>query len=526
MNPKLSIHLLLGALVLSSSAWAEVKPNPLFSDGAVLQQGIEVPVWGTAKDGEKVNVTFDGQNAGVTAKDGKWLVRLKPHKAGGPFAMTIAGENTITVNNVLVGEVWICSGQSNMAFTFNGADTAATEAPMANYPKLRMYTVDRKMAVEPMAEAPGSWVECTPESVKGFSAVGYFFGRDIHKATGLPVGMIHTSWGGTPAQSWTSLSGLEKEQELAGYVAAIKALATAYPEAKAKYPKALEDYQAKLKQWNEECGNAYTETLKTWSGDNKKAKDEGRPEIPKPQPATPKPAQPAGPEGGPGAPTVLYNAMVAPLLPYAIKGVIWYQGESNAGKSKEYQTLFPRMISDWREKWGEGEFPFLFVQIAPFNGQPPEIREAQLLTLKKVPHTGMAVTTDVGNATDIHPKQKEPVGTRLALAARALAYGEKIECSGPIFERLKIEGARALVGFNHIGGGLVAKDGELKGFTIAGEDKKFVPAKAEIKDGVVVVSSEQVAAPVAVRYGWANVPDVNLYNKEGLPASPFRSDAQ
>ncbi|MEI6279500.1 MAG: sialate O-acetylesterase [Verrucomicrobiae bacterium] len=516
----------MGLLALSSSAWAEVKPNPLFTDGAVLQQGIEVPVWGTANDGEKVTVTFDGQNASTVAKDGRWMVRLKPHKAGGPFSLAIAGENTVTANNVLVGEVWVCSGQSNMAFSFSGADTAATEAPKADYPKLRMFTVPNKTAVEPMAEAAGSWVECTPENVKRFSAVGYFFGRDIHKATGLPVGMIHTSWGGTPAQAWTSLGGLEKDPELAGYVTSIKALVAAYPEAKAKYPQAMEECQAKLKIWNEECGNAYNETLKAWAEANKKAKAEGRPETPKPQPAKPKPNPPALPEGGPGTPTVLYNAMVAPLLPYAIKGAIWYQGESNAGKSKEYQTLFPRMIADWREKWGVGEFPFLFVQIAPFNGQPPEIREAQLLTLKKVPNTGMAVTTDVGSATDIHPKQKEPVGARLALAARALAYGEKIEYSGPIFEGLKIEGARALVSFKHVGGGLVAKDGKLKGFTIAGADKKFVPAKAEIKADTVVVSSPDVAAPVAVRYGWANVPDVNLFNKEGLPASPFRTDVE
>jgi len=526
MKCKPPVLLLLAALSFSSSAWAEVKPNPLFTDGAVLEQGIDVPVWGTAKDGEKVTVTFDGQNASTVAKDGKWMVRLNPHKAGGPFTLTIAGENTVTVNNVLVGEVWVCSGQSNMAFSFSGTDTAATETPKADYPKLRMFTVSRKTALEPMAEAVGSWAECTPASVAGFSAVGYFFGRDIHKATGLPVGMIHTSWGGTPAQAWTSLTGLEKEPELSGYVTAIKALAAAYPEAKARYPKAMEDYNAKLKQWNEECGNAYNEALKAWTVENKKAAAEGKPEIPKPQPATPKPNPPAPPEGGPKNPTVLYNAMVAPLLPYAIKGAIWYQGESNAGNSKEYQTLFPRMIADWREKWGQGEFPFLFVQIAPYNGQPPEIREAQLLTLKKVPNTGMAVTTDVGNATDIHPKQKEPVGVRLALAARALAYGEKIECSGPIFEGLKIEGAQALVSFKHIGGGLVARGGELKGFTIAGADKKFVPAKAEIKAGTVVVSSPDVAAPVAVRYGWANVPEVNLFNKEGLPASPFRTDVE
>jgi sialate O-acetylesterase len=216
--------------------------------------------------------------------------------------------------------------------------------------------------------------------------------------------------------------------------------------------------------------------------------------------------------------------MLAPVIPYAIKGVIWYQGESNAKKAKQYQTLFPAMIADWRAKWKQGEFPFFFVQIAPFNGQPPEIREAQFLTLSKVKNTAMAVTTDVGNATDIHPAQKEPVGQRLALAARALVYGEKIEYSGPLYKDMKTKGDKAAIMFNHTGSGLMAKDGELKGFTIAGADNKFVPAKAEIKGNSVIVSAEGVTQPKAVRYGWANVPDVNLFNKEGLPASPFRTD--
>jgi len=296
--------------------------------------------------------------------------------------------------------------------------------------------------------------------------------------------------------------------------------------ASASYPQKLAEYQELIKKWNEEVSPSYNETLKTWAAENAKAKAEGRPEAPKPQPSKPKPAAPPAPDGGPGTPTVLFNGMIAPLLPYAIKGAIWYQGESNAGQWREYRTLFPRMIGDWREKWGQGEFPFFFVQIAPYNGQPPEIREAQLLSWKKTPNTAMAVTTDVGEATDIHPKQKEPVGARLALAARALIYGEKIEYSGPIFEGLKIENNQAVVSFTHIGSGLMANNGELKGFTIAGADKKFVPAKAEIKGNTVVVSCDQVTTPVAVRYGWANVPDVNLFNKEGLPASPFRSDVE
>ncbi|MEI8309939.1 MAG: sialate O-acetylesterase [Verrucomicrobiota bacterium] len=513
--------------LLAAAPWvrAEVKPNSLFSNGAVLQQGMALPVWGTAKDGEKVTVQLDGGSAETVAKDGKWSVRLKPHKAGGPFTMTIAGENTITVDNMLVGEVWICSGQSNMEFGFGRAANAAEEAPKADYPKLRMFTVPHKNAVTPETDAAGTWVECSPTSVGRFSAVGYFFGRDIQKATGFPVGMIHTSVGGTPAQAWTSLSGLQADKELQGYVDSIKQVADAYPKAAEAYPKELADFQAKLKAWNEsDAGKAYEASVKAWAEENKKAVAEGMPAIPKPQPAADLPKAPRTPEGGSGTPTVLFNGMVAPLVPYAIRGAIWYQGEANSANAKVYRTLFPRMIADWREKWGEGDFPFLFVQIAPHKNMSPEIREAQLLSWQKTPATAMAVTTDVGSATDIHPKQKEPVGARLALAARALAYGEKIEYSGPIFDTMKVAGNRATLTFKHTGTGLVAKDGELKGFTIAGADKKFVPAKAVIEGKTIIVSAEEVTAPVAVRFGWNNVPDVNLYNKEGLPASPFRSD--
>lgn len=519
------LAIVLSLLAAAPCARAEVKPNSLFSNGAVLQQGIALPVWGTAKDGENVTVQFDGDTAKTVAKDGKWSVRLKPHKAGGPFTLTIAGENTVTVNDVLVGEVWICSGQSNMAFGFSGASTAKDEAPKADYPKLRTFTVPHKNAVIPQADAAGKWVVCSPQTVSGFSAVGYFFGRDILKATGFPVGMIHTSVGGTPAQAWTSLSGLQADKELQGYVDAIKQVADAYPKAAETYPKELADFQAKLNAWNlSDAGKAYNESLKTWTTDNKKALAEGKPGLPKPKVPAELPTAPHAPEGGSGTPTLLFNGMVAPLVPYAIKGAIWYQGESNSGDAMRYRTLFPRMIADWRAKWGQDDFPFLFVQIAPHKNMLPEIREAQLLSWQKTPGTAMVVTTDVGNATDIHPKQKEPVGDRLALAARALAYGEKIEYSGPIFDTMKADGNRAVLTFKHIGTGLVAKDGELKGFKIAGADKNFVPAKATIEGKTVVVSAEGVTAPAAVRYGWDNVPDVNLYNKEGLPASPFRTD--
>ncbi len=460
MKSKTSRLLLLGTTLSSGLLYAELKPNPLFTDGAVLQRGQDVPVWGTAKDGEKVTVEFAGQTATTTAQGGKWRVELKPLEAGGPFSMKISGENTITVNNLLVGEVWLASGQSNMEWKFDNSASPEVERAKADYPQIRMITVTKVTSLEPVNEINGSWQECSPESVGKFSAVGYYFARDLHAKLGVPVGVISTSWGGTPAQAWTSAEGFEGHPELKGYAAQLKS------------------------------------------------------------------ARKKPPEKGPGPhfPGSLYNAMIAPVVPYAMKGVIWYQGESNAGKSKEYQTLFPAMIADWRAKWKLGEFPFLYVQIAPFKGQPPEIREAQLLTLGKSGNTAMVVTTDYGNANDIHPKQKEPVGHRLSLAARALAYGEKIGYSGPLFDSMKAAGGKVEISFRHVGGGLVAKDGALKGFTIAGADGKFVPAKAAIQGDKVVVSAGGVADPKAVRYGWENVPDVNLFNQEGLPASPFRTD--
>jgi sialate O-acetylesterase len=387
-------------------------------------------------------------------------VELKPLEAGGPFSMKISGDNEVTVNNLLVGEVWVASGQSNMEWTLNASFQPEVEKPKANFPQIRMITAKKVASLQPLDQIEGSWQACSPETVGGFSAVAYYFARDLHAKLGVPVGIISTSWGGTPAQAWTSAEGFEGHAELKNYADQLKA-ASALPES-----------------------------------------------------------------GQQNFPAALYNGMIAPVVPYGMKGVIWYQGESNAGQSKQYQTLFPAMIADWRMKWKLGDFPFLYVQIAPFKGQPPEIREAQFLTLGKTKNTAMAVTTDYGDKDDIHPKQKEPVGARLSLAARALAYGEKIVYSGPLYDSMKTAGGKAEISFQSVGGGLLAKDGDLKGFTIAGEDGKFVPAKAEIAGDKVVVSAEGVAEPKAVRYGWENAPDVNLFNKEGLPASPFRTDVQ
>ena len=514
------------AIVILSSGFlsAAVKPNPLFTDGAVLQRGQPVPVWGTANDGEKVTVQLGNQKLTTTAQNGAWRVDLPPLTAGGPFTMTISGENTVTVNNLLVGEVWICSGQSNMEFPFAHTATVKEETPKATFPRIRMFTVKKKVAIQPQSEAAGSWVECSPQSVGGFSAVGYFFAREIYQKLNIPVGMIHTSWGGTPAQAWTSIGGFGDSPELKEYPDAAHKTLDGYPADMAAYPAKLEEYKTAKKAWDESVGKQFQEAMKTWNEAAAKAKKDGQPAPPKPTPAQPAPPQPANPEGGPNQPTTLYNGMIAPIVPYAIKGAIWYQGESNASKARQYRTLFPAMIADWRAQWKQGDFPFLFVQIAPFNGQPPEIREAQFLTLAKSNNTAMAVITDVGNPTNIHPTQKEPVGQRLALAARALAYGEKIEFSGPLYQSMAAQGDKITVTFTHTGTGLVAKDGDLKGFTIAGADGKFVPAKAEISGTNVIVSAPGVTAPKAVRFGWANSPDVNLFNKEGIPASPFRTD--
>lgn len=514
------------SILTSGVVRAEVRPNPLFSDGAVLQRDQTVPIWGTARDGEKVTVELCGQKVSTVATNGQWRVDLKPIAAGGPFTLTLTGDNRLTIDNLLVGEVWICSGQSNMEWRFNKTSNAAEERPKANYPKIRMFTVEKKISIKPLPEAPSGWVECSPEKVGGFSAVGYFFARDLYQKLGVPIGMIHTSWGGTPAQAWTSAEGLSQDSELKGYSDAASSALAGYPAALEAHPAKIAEFKAAKEAWDETVGKPHQQALKIWTEESNKAKESGQPLPPKPEPASKPPTAPPSPEGNQNNETTLFNAMLHPLIPYAIKGAIWYQGESNAKQAKLYQTLFPAMIKDWRRLWKQGDFPFLFVQIAPFNGQPPEIREAQFLTLGKSPNTAMAVTTDVGDAKDIHPTRKEPVGQRLALAARALAYGEAIEYSGPLYQSMKVEGPKAVISFTHTGSGLIAKDGDLKGFTLAGPDGNFVAASAKIEGSTVVVAAAGVTQPKAVRYGWANVPDVNLYNQEGLPASPFRTDVK
>ena len=480
------------------SAKADVVPNSLFGNHAVLQRNMPVPVWGTARNGEKVTVEFAGQKAETVAADGKWMVKLKPLKAGGPFVMTIKGDNSVTLDDILVGEVWVCSGQSNMAFRMSTKITnGEQEIADAKYPQIRQYYVPGKPTQKSVEDIGSKWVVCSPETVTNFTAVGYFFARDLYKKLNIPFGLLFSSVGGTPAEYWVNREALKSDTELNHMV-------NQYENSVQTYPMRLEKYK------NEEAA-----LLEKYNKDVEAAKTDPK-IVPR------KPTPPGDPEtsGGGGG---LYLGMIKPLQPFAIKGVIWYQGEANSSRAANYQKLFPTLIGDWRKAWGQGEFPFLFVQIAPFKGMSPEIREAQFLTAQKVPNTAMAVTVDCGNAEDIHPVFKQPVGGRLALAARALAYGEKIEYSGPVYQAMQVENSKAILTFTHAKK-LVAKGDALKGFQIAGADKKFVDAKTEIKGNKLVVYSPDVTTPVAVRYGWANVPDVNLYNEMDIPASPFRTD--
>jgi sialate O-acetylesterase len=446
----------LAVLFLASPiARAGLEPHGLFRDRAVLQRGVKLPVWGTADGEDTVTVSIAGVEASAKPEGGKWRVELEPLAAGGPHVLKIAqGSEKVELKDILVGEVWLAGGQSNMQWPLNR--TAGAEAAIAASanPRIRLFTVPRRGAPAPESNVKGEWKACGPESAAEFSAVAYYFGRDLEKALGVPIGLISSNIGGTTAERWMKKEAIDSNPDLQG--------------------------------------------------------------ITSPQGASD-----------------LHNAMIAPLAPFAIRGAIWYQGESNSERAFQYRKLFPAMIKSWRDTFGQGDFPFLFVQLAPFMKIEPEpgesawaeLREAQLLTARTIPKTAMAVITDAGDEKDIHPGKKEPVGARLALAARAVAYGEKIEHSGPVFEKLAIDGDSAVLSFTHLGGGLVAKEGDLKGFTVAGEDRKFHLASARIDGEKVIVRSDKVAKPVAVRYGWANYPTGNLWNQAGLPASPFRTDS-
>lgn len=643
------ILLLFLTLLFAARLCAEVRLASPFGDHMVLQQGRPVPVWGTAAPGEKVTVAFAGQKVSTIADaTGRWRINLKKLKASAtPRELVVTSGNPKSgienqkFSDVLVGEVWLCGGQSNMERQLG---LRSGQKPIVNWeaavaaadlPLIRQFYVPLRTADTPQAATAGAWTVCSPATAPDFSAVGFFFARDLFRARGVPVGIIHSAYGGTPAEAWTSREGLAAFPEFIEQLDQAKNAAV-------DPAKAREEFLAKLGAWFrandpgsgthpwsaggldtsgwetmqlpvlwEEAGHpdwdgvawfhrtfdlpagwagrdlilhlsAIDDDDTTWVNGTEvgtttlynaqrsyrvpaaalkatgneitvRVLDTGggggiwEPHlrfelVPADGAGTPLPL--AGPwqvkfsaplAGLPrppqdltaaksNQPAVLYNAMIAPLVPYALRGATFYQGENNAGRARQYRTLFPAMIADWRKQWGQGDFPFLFVQIAPFQGQPPEIREAQLIAWHNTRNTAMVVTLDVGDAKDIHPADKGPVGARLALAARALAHGEKLEYSGPVYLKLTVADGRAVLRFTHRGGGLVAQDGPLTGFTLAGADGVFHPATAEIAGDTVVVTSPAVAAPVAVRYGWANVASGNLFNAEGLPASPFRTD--
>nr|WKN39571.1 sialate O-acetylesterase [Tunicatimonas sp. TK19036] len=618
-----------------SPSATHVQLHHLFSDNALLQRDIEIPVWGQADPGGTLEVELNGHTAKAEVdEDGQWQVKLPAMQAGGPYEMHIRGEKDTVLSNILLGDVWLASGQSNMEWPLSGqVDNYEEEIANAKYPTIRLFTVYRKTSDEPLSQLDsGRWVECTPETVANFSAVAYFFGREIQQDRDIPVGLIHSSWGGTTAEAWTSEASVRQMEEFSRMIDSLRSNenALSFAEQQEQKQKVMEDAEAQLadvkipmdaQNWKSMALPTFWENANepledfdgyvwfqktftlpdsyanqplnlhlgmiddadvTWINGEKVGETtnyttlreyEIPPQLVKGGENTitvrvldtgggggfAGPAEEMylardgqklsvnitgdwkydAPQEGelpkadlfPSDPAILYNAMIKPLLPYPIKGVIWYQGESNAGRALQYQTLFPLLIDDWRKQWGIGDFPFLFVQLANYKapGSAPEnwprLREAQLMTLS-LPNTGMAVTIDIGNPDDIHPRNKQDVGYRLAQAALKVAYGEENVYSGPVYESMQVAGDSVVLTFSEVGEELFKlPDEDLRGFEIAGEDQQFYPAEAHIISATEVsVKSSSVNNPAAVRYGWYSNPDVNLYNSEGLPASPFRTD--
>jgi len=628
-------------LAVLNFAVAEVRLPSVFSDNMVLQREIPVNIWGWAKPGEKVSVVFNNQNqTAITGKDGKWKLQLNPMKAGGPYDLTIKGKNVIVIKNILIGDVWLCSGQSNMEFEMKNSRNWETDKLSVGNSSIRLYTVPRKTSISTLVNTEkATWNICNSITAENFSAVGYYFGKNLQQQLNIPIGLINCSWGGTDIETWTSMESIynldERAKELKNSnqenlekIYAENALILAHwqdtitvkeagivnkwylpgtdisdwKEIKMPQPWEMGGYPGLdgvvwLRKEFELTKDEAAKTTKislgpiddcdeTYINGKLVGKTEyqfNKPRIYKVEPGVLNAGKniliikvtDAGGNGGlfgtcdqlyldlegtqkslcgiwkmkisidspfpkdmsnPNLyPTLLYNGMVNPLINFGIKGVIWYQGENNVPNYKMYRTLLPNMITDWRTKWNEGNFPFLFVQIANFkvaNAEPVEsdwagLREAQSMALS-LPATGMAVIIDIGDATDIHPTNKDDVGYRLSLAARKIAYGEDQTYSGPTYKSMKIEGNKIILEFDNTGSGLFAKDkyGYLKGFAIAGSDKKYSWARATITSGnTITVENENILSPIAVRYGWADNPDdINLYNMEMLPASPFRTD--
>lgn len=450
-------------------ASAAVRLPRVFGSGMVLQRDARIPVWGWGAVGEKITVEIAGEKKTTTVgDDGRWRVDLSPKPAGGPFELKISATNNIVFNDVLFGDVWICAGQSNMGFSLRRARDADAEIATANYPNLRFLTIPAKSATEPQTDFDARWETCSSKTAGDFSAVAYFFARRLRETIQVPVGLVEVAWGGASCEAWIEPRLLLEHPELSGL---------ASPTRLEKTPE------------NQRAG-------------------------------------------------ALRDGMLAPLRPLAIKGVVWYQGEANAGRAWQYRLLLPLLIESWRQDWEQGDFPFYFVQLANFMAPRPnpgnsswaELREAQSLTARQLRNVGVAVAIDVGETANFHPKDKKPVGERLALLALARTYGVDVVCAGPEFRSMKIDGNRVVLAFDNVDGGLKiganaqCDDAELRGFAVAGADRKFHWAQATIEGETVVVSAPEVPRPVAVRYAWADNPICNLTNGAGLPASPFRSD--
>lgn len=648
--PNLRVCGLLACALALSPAAADIRLPAIIASGMVLQQDSTVPIWGWAEPGETIRVSpsWPCLTIEVTAdQSGFWRAFLPtPTNAAspGPQTLAISGKKSVTLSDILLGEVWFCSGQSNMEMfvgnptpdVFGGVDHWQEEVKSAAIPDLRLFDVANAVAASPLTDCRGRWEASTPERAALFSATAFFFGRELRSRLGVPVGLITSDWGGTPIQAWTSLGAIKSQGGLDHWLPILEQLSARGPDLDRQYAQALDGWRAGVDAkdagikggWmTPEFDDSAWPTMDQpapWSGDLanfdgavwcRRAFDLpavtgdatlhlgpiddhdqtwvngvkvgehledgvyampreyrvpagvlragrnviairvidtmvvgglcGRPEdvclridstaIPLAGPwkyhigpaLADLPPRPPHLAPGPGIPTNLFNAMVAPVIPFGIRGVIWYQGEANRDEAFAYRTMFPAMIADWRYLWGRGEFPFYFVQIAPFDygpdaGQTGELREAQAMALK-LPHTGMAVTMDIGDPADIHPRNKQEVGRRLALCALSGAYGQKIESSGPVYDSMAVESGRVRLRFDHATG-LAPADQPLTCFTIAGRDKRFVPAQAKVDGTTILVWSDQVPAPVAVRFAWGDADQPNLHNGAGLPAGPFRTD--
>ncbi len=505
MKIKNLAFILLNLMLLQSVSFAEIRLPSIINSNMVIQQNTNIPIWGWADPGEKININADWlkRDTSIIANEkGEWMVKLKSPAAGGPFTITLTGKNEIVLDNVLSGEVWFASGQSNMAMALERCNNAEEEIATANYPEIRLFHVERTSASELQSDCRGTWQETTPESAKDFSGVAYFFARKIYKQLNVPIGVISANKGGSLAEAWMPVKVIESDAELSLIFDMWRKIELAYPEAERKYSKELD----------------------VWQNEKELAQLTGIPQPPKPAMSNTVHMM-SREHKRPGA---LYNAMVAPIIPFAIKGAIWYQGESNVDRPIQYRKLFQSLLTNWWEEWDIGEFPFYFVQIAPFRynenlENASLLREAQMMALS-LPNTGMIVTTDVGNIDDIHPKNKQDVGKRLALMALANTYGfDDLVFSGPLYKFMEIEENNIRLHFDNTGSGLICNTDSLTDFEIAGSNKKFIKARAIIDGKTLVVYSDEIINPIAVRFGWSIISVPNFFNKEGLPAAPFRT---